>query len=44
MINYVALALGLLSFFADLKFYMLIRVGQGMCAGIFSAMVPLIIK
>ena len=35
---------GILLYFAGFKVYMLIRFGQGMCAGIFSAIVPLIIK
>ena len=44
IINAAAFLLGTLPFFASFKFYMLIRFGQGMCAGIISAVVPLIIK
>ena len=44
VINGAAFALGIMLFFANFKFYMLIRFGQGMCAGIVSAIVPLIIK
>lgn len=36
--------MGVLIFFADFKFYVLLRLIQGMCAGIFSAIVPLMIK
>ena len=44
MINGIAFTLGIMSFFASFKFYMMIRFGQGMCAGTISAIVPLIIK
>ena len=43
-VNFAAITLGLLLYFASFKFYMIIRIGQGMCAGIFSAIVPLMIK
>lgn len=43
-INYAAFLIGCLIFFADLKLYMILRVCQGMCAGLFSAIVPLLIK
>lgn len=43
-VNYAAFILGILIFWADFGFYMLLRLGQGMCAGIFSSIVPLIIK
>jgi MFS family permease len=29
---------------ADLRLYMMLRVCQGICAGLFSAIVPLLIK
>jgi MFS family permease len=35
---------GVLVFTANLEMYMLLRIVQGMCAGIYSALVPLIIK
>ena len=44
MVSYAAVALGIASFFANFEVYMLIRVLQGGCAGIFSAMVPLLVK
>lgn len=43
-INYAAFLIGCLIFLADLKLYMILRVCQGMCAGLFSAIVPLLIK
>jgi len=44
IINFTAFFLGILPYFAGFKVYMLIRFGQGMCAGVVSAIVPLIIK
>jgi MFS family permease len=40
----VAMVAGVLVFTANLEMYMLLRIVQGMCAGIYSALVPLIIK
>jgi len=40
----VAFTLGCMIYFVDFKLYMLLRVAQGVCAGIYSALVPLIVK